>query len=60
MISFPENGIGWPLEMYQQSIKMHNVQYNPFMADGDSSAYIAVNKSRTYSPVVFIQKNMTT
>ena len=33
------------LEMYQQSIQMYNVWYNPFIRDGDSSTYATVNKA---------------
>ena len=32
--------------MYQMSIPMYNIWYNPFVGDGDSSAYASVEKSR--------------
>ena len=44
------------LEIYQQFIHIHNVLYNPFIGDGDSSAYATVNKSSLYGPVTFMQK----
>ena len=39
MIYISENRIDDVLEMYKRSIQIHNVQYNPFIGDGDSSAY---------------------
>ena len=35
---------------------MHNIWYNSFIGDGNSSAYATVDKSIPYCPVVFIQK----
>ena len=35
---------------------MNNVRCNPFIGDGDSSAYATFDKSRPYGPKVSIQK----
>ena len=42
------------VEMYQRSVHMHNIRYNPFTGDGDSSAYSTVDHKRSYGPSVFI------
>ena len=42
------------LEIYQQFIHIHNVRYNPFIGDGDSSTYATY--SSLYGPVTFMQK----
>ena len=47
------------LEMYQQSIQMHNVWYNPFVGDEDSSAYATVDKNRPYQWYSY-KKNVST
>ena len=44
------------LERYQQSIQMHNGWYNPFIGNGDTSAYAMVDNSRPYGAAVFKQK----
>ena len=44
------------LETYQRSVPMHNIWYNSFIGDGNSSAYATVDKSIPNCPMVFIQK----
>ena len=35
---------------------LYNIRYNPFMGDGDSTAYSTVDRERPYSPTVVIKK----
>ena len=43
-------------EMYQRSVQRYNIHYNPFIGDGDSSAYSTIDRERPYDPTVFIKK----
>ena len=36
------------VEMYQRSIQRYNIYYNPFIGDGDSSAYSTIDHERPY------------
>lgn len=44
------------LQHYQRSIKKHNIRYNPYIGDGDSSAYSNVDKERPYGATCFIAR----
>ena len=46
------------VEMYQRSIQRYNICYNPFIGDGDSSAYFTIDHERPYGPTVFIKRRM--
>ena len=48
------NGV---IELYECSIDKHNSRYNPFIGDGDSSSYSAVDKLRPYRPMFNIDKS---
>ena len=55
MINFSKNGIEWPFGNVSEIYTKHNVWHNPFIGDGNSSAYAKVNETRPYGPVVFIR-----
>ena len=38
------------LEMYRRSAELHNIFYDPFIGDGDSSSYQSVVKEAIYGP----------
>ena len=38
--------------MHERSIEMHNLRYNPFIGDGDSSSFSTVEKSMPYGPLI--------
>ena len=44
------------VEMFQRSVQRNSIRYNPFIGDGDSSAYSTVDRERPYGPTVFIKK----
>lgn len=44
------------LEIYNRSLEKYNVRYNPFIGDGDSSSYSAVDRERPYGASVFVEK----
>ena len=44
------------LDIYKRSVENYNVQYSPFIGDGDSSSYSAVDKERPYGAMLFVQK----
>ena len=43
------------LELYDRS-KLAGVRYNPFIGDGDSSAYSMVEKTMPYGPLCTVEK----
>ena len=45
------------IQLYERSIDKHNICYNPFIGDGDSSSYNAVDKLRPYGPMYNIEKS---
>ena len=45
------------IQLYERSIDKHNICCNPFIGDGDSSSYIAVDKLRPYGPMYNIEKS---
>ena len=45
------------IQLYERSIDKHNICYNPFIGDGDSSSYSAVDKLRPYRPMFNIDKS---
>ena len=44
------------LQIYGRSIEKHNVRYRPFIGDGDSSSYSAVEKESPYGPLYPVEK----
>ena len=44
------------LELYQRSVDRCNIQYNPFIGDGDCSAYSRVYRERPYGAAIFVEK----
>ena len=44
------------IELYQRSVEKNKLYYNPFVGDGDSSAYRELCKSNVYGPTKVIQK----
>lgn len=44
------------LDIYKSSVENYNIRYNPFIGDGDSSSYPAVDNERPYGAMVFVQK----
>ena len=44
------------LDIYQRSVVNYGIRYIPFIGDGDSSSYSAVDKNRPYGPSVFVDK----
>ena len=45
------------IQLYESSIDKHNIRYKPFIGDGDSSSYSAVDKLRPYGPMYDIEKS---
>ena len=43
------------LDIYKRAVENYNIQYNPFIADGDSSTYSTVDKERPFGAIVFAQ-----
>ena len=43
------------LDIYKRSVENY-IRYNPFIGDGDSSSYSAVDKERPYGAKIFAQK----
>ena len=44
------------LELYKQSVKKYNIGYNPYIGDGSSSSYNAIDRERPYGPNKYIEK----
>ena len=44
------------LEMYRRSVELPNIFYDPFIRDGDSSAYRSVVKEAIYGPWNTVRK----
>ena len=44
------------LELYKRSVEKHNIRYNSYIGDGDSSSYNAIDRERPYGPNKFIEK----
>ena len=44
------------LEMYRRSMELHNIFYDPFTGEGDSSAYQSVVKEAIYGPWKTVRK----
>ena len=44
------------LEMYRRSVELHNIFYDPFIGEGDSSAYQSVVKEAIYGPWKTVRK----
>ena len=44
------------LEMYRRSVQLHNIFYDPFIGDGDSSTYQSVVKEAIYGPWKTVRK----
>lgn len=44
------------VSLYERSVEKHNLCYDPFVGDGDSSAYREVNKMQVYGPTKLIGK----
>ncbi|XP_057313669.1 uncharacterized protein LOC130654985 [Hydractinia symbiolongicarpus] len=44
------------LDLYKRSIEKHNIRYNPYIGDGDSSAFSNVDKERPYCATCFVAK----
>lgn len=44
------------LKLYSRSEKKHNIRYNPFIGDGDSSSYSKVCVEQPYGPTVYVPK----
>ena len=44
------------LEMYRRSMELHNIFYDPFIGEGDSSAYQSVVKEAIYGPWKTVRK----
>ena len=42
--------------MYRRSINNYRNRYNPFIGDGDSSAYSTIDRERPYGATVFVRK----
>ena len=45
------------IQLYERSIDKHNIRYKPFIGNGDSSSYSAVDKLRPYGPMHNIEKS---
>ena len=43
------------IEMYRRSINNYCIRYNPFIGDGDSSAYSTIDRERPYDATVFVR-----
>ena len=43
------------LDIYKRSVENY-IRYNPFIGDGDSRSYSAVDKERPYGAMVFSQE----
>ena len=43
--------------MYERSLKLHNIRYQPFIGDGDSSSYSNVEKSNPYGVIHPVAKS---
>ena len=48
------NGV---IQLYERSFDKHNVRYNAFIGDGDSSSYSSVDKFMPYRPMYNIEKS---
>ena len=48
------NGV---IQLYERSFDKHNVRYNAFIGDGDSSSYSSVDKLRPYGPMYNNEKS---
>ena len=44
------------LTLYKRSVEKHGLRYIPYIGDGDSSGYSAVDKEKPYGPAVFVPK----
>ena len=44
------------IELYRRSVDKYGIRYNPFIGDGDSSAYSTVDKLRPYGALFFTEK----
>ena len=44
------------MELYRRSVKNYGIRYNPYIGDGDSSAYSRVDRERPYGACFFIEK----
>ena len=44
------------LTLYRRSVEKLGLRYIPYIGDGDSSGYSAVDKEKPYGPTVFIPK----
>ena len=44
------------LELYNRSVERYGIHYNPFIGDGDSSAYSTIDKQRPYGAAFFVRK----
>ena len=42
--------------MYRRSVELHNIFYDPFIGEGDSSAYQSVVKEAIYGPWKTVRK----
>ena len=45
------------MELFKRSISLHGIRYNPYIGDGDSSSYSAVDKARPYGPMFLVVKS---
>lgn len=48
------------INLYERSIEKNNLMYNPFVGDGDSSAFREVSKLKVYGPTKTLQKEEDT
>lgn len=44
------------LTLYKRSIEKYGLRYSPYIGDGDSSGYSAVDKGKPYGPSFFVAK----
>lgn len=44
------------IQLYQRSVKKNQLYYDPYIGDGDSSAYRELCKINVYGPTRLIQK----
>ena len=45
------------IQLYERSIDKHNIHYNPFIGDSDSSSYSTVGKFRPYGTMENAEKS---